>query len=87
MRRREFLSLLGGAVAALAPMSLRAEQSKYNSHDACVAAGALLYSSAEDMRHDIYQEAGKDPLMQQSATMRYPHVSAVCTDKWGGLGK
>jgi putative ABC transport system substrate-binding protein len=27
MRRREFLSLLGGAVAALAPMSLRAEQS------------------------------------------------------------
>jgi putative tryptophan/tyrosine transport system substrate-binding protein len=58
MRRREFLSLLGGAVAALAPMSLRAEQSPPAVIGFLQAASAASVAPFVDAFRDAMRQLG-----------------------------
>jgi hypothetical protein len=54
-------------------------QTNFGSEAACQAARQQIEVSAQQIKVQMWQEAGGNTDLQMVATQKYPHVSAVCS--------
>lgn len=53
-------------------------QAQFHSQQACAAARDDVLKSGQELRQQIWTDAGSDGDLQTVAKMSFPHVSAVC---------
>jgi hypothetical protein len=61
------------------PPATSSYQTQFHSQQACEAARDEVLRSAQVIRQQMWEEAGNRSDLKDAATLRFPHVSAVCS--------
>jgi hypothetical protein len=73
--------IVQGIPAQREPPATSSYQTQFHTQQACEAARDEVLRSAQAMRQQMWEEAGNRSDLKDAATLRFPHVSAVCSQQ------